>query len=133
MKHTFIIFAFIMFHIANASAGPPNPIQADILARAQGAKAGAIVAVTDRGEVAADTAWLLSAQVKRDSSYAPLLVVLKPDDRESTLKALNLVDASLPAIIYYDRHGREISRVIGALPSRLIKQVRSSSSGNDAL
>jgi len=132
MKHTVVLSALILFYIANASAGPPDPIQKDILAHAHEAKSGVIVAVTDRGEVAADTAWLLSAQIKRDNNYAPLLLVLKPEERESALKTLKLSESSLPALIYYDRHGREISRVIGALPSRLIKQVRSSS-GDETL
>ncbi len=121
-KHTVAFSALVLFHIATASAVTSNPIQKDILARAHEAKTGVIVAVTDRGKVAADTAWLLSAQIKQDNSYAPLLLVLKPEDRESKLKTLNLSENSLPALIYYDRHGREISRVVGALPAPRIKQ-----------
>jgi DNA-directed RNA polymerase subunit H (RpoH/RPB5) len=128
MKHTVVFSALVLLYIAKASAGPPNTIREEILARTNEAKSGVIVAVTDRGEVAADTAWLLSAQVKGDNNYAPLLLVLKPEERESALETLKLSESSLPALIYYDRHGREISRVIGALPSHLIKQVRSSSS-----
>ncbi len=125
MKHTIFFSALILFYTTTASAGPPDSIQTDILAHSHDAKNGVIVAVTDRGEVAADTAWLLVAQIKQNSSYAPLLLVLNPDERESALKALELTESSLPALIYYDRHGQEISRVIGALPTRLIKQVRS--------
>lgn len=128
MKHTVVISVIVLLHIANASAGPPDPILEGILTRAQEAKSGVIVAVTDRGEVAADTAWLLSAQVMQDNRYAPYLLVLNSEERERALKTLKLSEGALPALIYYDRHGREISRVIGALPSRLIKQVRNNSS-----
>jgi DNA-directed RNA polymerase subunit H (RpoH/RPB5) len=128
MKHTVIFSALVLFYIAKASAGPPDPIREAILVRAHEAKNGVILAVTDRGDVAADTAWLLSEQIKRDNSYAPFLLALKPEERESALKTLKLSESSLPALIYYDRHGREISRVTGALPSHLIKQVRSNSS-----
>jgi hypothetical protein len=100
MKHTIFFSALI----PKASAGPPDPIREGILAHAHEAKSGVIVAVTERGQVAADTAWLLSAQVKQDSSYAPLLLVLKPEDREITLKTLKLLESSLPALIYYDHH-----------------------------
>jgi len=128
MKHTVLFVALTLFYVSTTSAGPPDAIQKDVLSRINGSQNGVIVAVTDRGEVAADTAWLLSAQIKQDSSYVPLLLVLKPEERESALKTLKLSEYSLPALIYYDSHAREISRVIGALPSRLIKQVRSSSS-----
>ena len=131
MKRTAILAALILFNVANASAGQPSPILKNIVTSAHKAKSGVIVAVTDRGDVAADTAWLLSAQVNRDSSYAPLLLTLKPEERQDALRTLNLSEASLPALIFYDHNGREISRVIGARPSPSIKQLRSSNS--DAL
>lgn len=133
MKHTVVLSALALFYITNASAGPPDPVREDILARAHRTKSGVIVAVTDRGEVAADTAWLLSAQINRDNSFAPLLLVLKPEERESVLKTLKLSGRSLPALIYYNQHGREISRVTGALPSHLIKQVRSGSGDENTM
>lgn len=128
MKRTVIISAFALFIAANAAAGPPDPLHKEILGLAQGAKKGVIVAVTERGEIAAETAWLLSAQVTRDDGYAPLLVALKPEERQQVLKSLKLRDSALPALIFYDRNGREINRVVGALPSRLIKQAHSSGS-----
>jgi DNA-directed RNA polymerase subunit H (RpoH/RPB5) len=105
---------------ANVMAGP----QEDILAKAADAKKGVIVAVTERGNIAADTAWLLSAQVQKSNDYAPLLVVLKPEDRDVVLKKLKLVDDALPALIFFDRRGNEISRVIGAYPTASLKKLR---------
>ena len=128
MKRILIGTAVALLVAANAAAGPPELLRQDILASAHGAKKGVILAVTERGEVAAETAWLLSAQVTRDADYVPLLRVLKPGEREQVLKSLGLPETALPALIFYDRNGREINRVVGALPSRLIKQARSSGS-----
>lgn len=134
------IAALILFYASTASAGTPNsttaitsatgPTAKELLARVQESKGKVILAVTDSGKVAADTAWLLSAQVNKDPSYTPVFVVLKPDERDSVLKTLKLSEGSLPALIYYNRQGSEVSRVIGALPSHLIKQVRSNN-GNE--
>lgn len=122
MKHTMIISALAISGIAHANvmAGP----QEDILAKAGEAKKGVIVAVTERGSIAADTAWLLSAQVQKNNDYAPLLLVLKPEDRDVVLKKLKLVDDALPALIFFDRRGNEISRVIGAYPTASLKKLR---------
>jgi len=125
MKPTILFAVLGMLLVGSAAAGPPETINGEILARAKAAEAGVIVAVTGRGEVAAETAWLLSAQVQRDPRYAPYLLVPTPEQHAALLQSLRLSDAALPALIFYDRKGREISRVVGALPSRLIKQARS--------
>lgn len=122
MKHTLIVSILAISSVAHATA-MANP-QAEILAKAGEARKGVIVAVTDQGDIAADTAWLLSAQVQKNNDYAPLLVVLKPENREVVLKKLNLVGAVLPALIFYDRRGNEVSRVIGAYPVASLKKLR---------
>lgn len=124
MKRIMIGPALALFLSTSAAAGPPEPLRGEILAKAHDAKRGVIVAVTKPGEVAAETAWLLSAQVNRDSGYAPLLLVLGEPERERVLETLALPETVLPALIFYDRKGREINRVVGALPSQLIKQAR---------
>lgn len=122
MKRTVIITALAISGIAHANvmAGP----QEEILAKVADTRKGVIVAVTDRGTIAADTAWLLSAQVQKNNEYAPLLMVLKPEDRDRVLSRLKLSDSALPALIFYDRKGREISRVIGAYPTASLKKLR---------
>ena len=112
---------------AHAIAGPPEPLRSEILAKAQQARKGVIVAVTKPGPIAAETAWLLSAQVVGSDKHAPLLLVLN-EDKEKLLQSLELHENALPALIYYDRSGREINRIIGALPSQLIKQARNGKS-----
>lgn len=124
MYKTLLLVIPILLGSAHAIAGPPEPLRSEILAKAQHAEKGVIVAVTEPGAIAAETAWLLSAQVVGSNRQAPLLLVLKPEDKDQVLKSLRLHETSLPALIFYDRSGREISRTIGALPSRLIKQAR---------
>ena len=124
MKRTNIFSLLFLLGIANASAGPPDSLQQSILARAHEGKDGVIVAVTERGDIAADTAWLLAAQVKLNGNYAPLLLVLKSDESEGVLKTLGLAEKTLPALIYYDHNGREISRIIGVSPMASLKQMR---------
>jgi len=124
MKRTIILSTLLLLGTTNVSAGPPDPVQQSILARAHEGKSGAIVAVTEHGDIAADTAWLLAAQIKQDGSYAPLLMVLKPENREDVLKSLKLAETTLPALIYFNHNGREISRVIGVSPMGSLKQMR---------
>lgn len=122
MKHMTIISVLAISGIAHANvlAGP----QEDVLAKVRDTGKSVIVAVTERGSIAADTAWLLSAQVYKSREYAPLLVVLKPEDREAVLRKYKLDDSALPALIFYDRKGHEISRVIGAYPTASLKRLR---------
>ncbi len=128
MKRIAILASLILFHTPHAVAGPPASLQQNILASAHKARNGVIVAVSEQGNIAADTAWLLAAQVNRDSSYVPFLLTFKPEERQEVLKTLRLTEASLPALIYYNHEGKEISRIIGALPTPSIKKVRSSDS-----
>lgn len=122
MKHIMTGTTLALLLATSATAGPLDPLQAEIQAKVREAKKGVIVAVTDKGVVAAETAWLLSSQIIRDSNYAPLLLVLKQDaEREKALKTLALSEVMLPALIYYDRDGREVARVVGVLPSPTVK------------
>lgn len=122
MKRTLIVSTLVISGIANAAV-MANP-QTEVVAKAGNSSKGVIVAVTEPGEIAADTAWLLSAQVHKSNEYAPMLVVLKPEDREAVLKKFDLSAAPLPALIYFDRRGNEVSRVVGAYPTASLKKVR---------
>ena len=124
MKRTIIFSTLFLLGMINASAGPPSTVRESILARAHEGKKGVVVAVTERGDIAADTAWLLAAQVKQNGNFAPLLLVLNPDESEGVLKTLGLAETTLPALIYYDHRGREISRAIGVYPMGSLKQMR---------
>jgi len=129
MKHTLLVSTLVISGIANAAV-MANP-QPEIAAKASETKKGVIVAVTERGEIAADTAWLLSAQVQKNNDYAPMLVVLKPEDRDAVLKKFDLKAAPLPALIFFDRGGNEVSRVVGAYPTASLKKLRAIAYGKN--
>jgi hypothetical protein len=117
MKYALIFLALIPFGFVNAT----EAVHANIMERAQQAKNGVIVGITDQGAMAEDTAWLLAEQIKHDKNYAPLLVVLKPENRKTTLLNLHLAANDLPAVIVYDKQGKEIGRVVDVVPSSSIQ------------
>jgi hypothetical protein len=117
MSYAFIAISVCLLFSASTYAGGLDTLHSNIVSKAQQSKNGVIVAVTDRGDIAASTAWLLCGQVQQNSDYAPLLMVLKPEDRVNTMKSLGLHTAELPALIYFDKKGMEINRVIGVAPS----------------
>lgn len=127
MLKIMMMVTMILYGIAYATAGPPDTLHEKILSIARQEHKGVILAVTERGEVAAETAWLLSAQVIGSKSHTPFLLALMPEEKMRVLAELGLRERSLPALIYYDHSGREVSRIIGVMPSRNIKTLRVSS------
>ena len=124
MKRSTISVALSLIFVANAMAGETDAVNLDsqIASRTVQSKGGLIVAVTERGEVAANTAWLLSNQAQKNERYKPILLVLKPEDRIETLKALKLDASALPALIFLDSNGNELNRVVEAGPSTKLFQ-----------
>ena len=97
--------------IANAEIFPTQPT-------AEAEKPyGVIIAVTKSGEIAAQTALLLSSQIKQNSNFAPILLVVNSPEKVAMMKTLNLDNQSLPALVYFNNAGVEMNRVVNALPS----------------
>jgi hypothetical protein len=126
MKRSSIFAALSLIFVANAMAGEADAVnlKSPVASHADINKGGLVVAVTERGNVAADTAWLLSKQVQGNHLYAPILLVLKPEDRSATLKSLKLDAVELPALIFLDFKGNEINRVVAAAPSVKAFQIK---------
>ena len=78
---------------------------------------GVIIAVTKSGEIAAQTALLLSSQIKQNSNFSPILLVVNSPEKVVMMKTLNLDNQSLPALVYFNNAGVEMNRVVNALPS----------------
>jgi DNA-directed RNA polymerase subunit H (RpoH/RPB5) len=117
MKRSIICAALSLTFAVSAIAGEEDAsLQSQIATRAYLNKSGVIVGVSEQGTDAASTAWLVSSQMQQNPSYSPMLVVLQDDARVEILKSLKLSAAQLPALIYYDKAGRETMRVVGALP-----------------
>ncbi|MFM9911916.1 MAG: hypothetical protein ACKVN9_00095 [Methylophilaceae bacterium] len=121
MKRT-IIYAILSLTFAASAMADDSEIaslKSQIAVRAALSKGGLIVAVTERGEVSTETAWLVAKQVQRNDKYTPMLLTLSPETRVETLKTLNLDASALPALIYFDAKGKEISRVTEISPATL--------------
>lgn len=115
MKHTAFLSAILLLSAVSAGAGTFDAVHTSVITRANEADSGVILAVSDLGQVAAETASLLNTKTQQDGSYAPLLLVLTKEDRESKLSSLNLTENDLPALIFYNKQGQEIRRVVDAL------------------
>lgn len=78
---------------------------------------GVIMVVSERGPEAADAAYLLSEQLENNPGYKPLLMVPMDSQLKASLVELSLHKDALPAVIFYDKKGKEVGRVVGAIPS----------------
>lgn len=112
MKRNPLFATLPLLFAVTANAGEPVSTSYD----PQLHNKGLVVAVTESGPVAADTAWLLSNQVT-DGHDTPILLVLNPESRTKTLNGLQLEAENLPALIFLNSNGNEVSRVVGAAPA----------------
>ena len=106
MKRITIFTAISLVFSLNATAAETSqPLHRDL-----------VVAVTEPGVGASDTAWLLANQAISGQNV-PVLLVLKQETREDTLASLKLRPTDLPALVFLDSNGNVLSRVIRAAPS----------------
>jgi hypothetical protein len=111
MKRTTIFTAISLIFSLNAIAGETNqPLTKQPLNR------DLVVAVTEPGVGASDTAWLLANQAISGQNV-PVLLVLKQETRDDTLASLKLRATDLPALVFLDSNGNVLSRVIRAAPA----------------
>lgn len=110
MKRTTLLAAISLMFTVNAMAGEP------VVPTPQALNKGLVVAVTEPGAGAADTAWLLANQAA-DGYEVPVLLVLKPETRADILNNLKLSAADLPALIFLDSNGSERGRVVDTAPA----------------
>jgi hypothetical protein len=90
--------------------------RSNLMQKAGQSEKGVIVMLSERGKIAAEAAYLLSEQLEQNPGYQPLLVVPEKDKLEGYKKSLTLKDEALPALIFFDKSGKELNRVTGALP-----------------
>jgi hypothetical protein len=129
MKSKFLILTGVfVFSSAFAVAGPAtasDELQASILAKAAESKNGVIMAITPRGKVAADAAYLLSNQMPYNPGYAPLLMAVDKDKLKGYLGELKLSNEDLPALVFFNKSGKELGRVVAAQTTMLkLKQMQ---------
>lgn len=97
-----------------AKTSPTFDIHTSVILKAAQSEKGVILVLTERGDVAAEAAYILLAQVKQNEGYSPLLMAVEQDKVAGYMSALALPSASLPAVIFFDRSGTEIVRVVAA-------------------
>ena len=103
-----------------ATAGAPavdSDFKSSVMAKAAESQKGVIVVISERGDVAVDAAYLLSAQLKQNPGFVPLLLVPEQEKLEGYMRTLALPRESLPAVIFFNKSGKELGRVIGAQPT----------------
>jgi hypothetical protein len=81
-------------------------------------KKGMIMVVSEHGKAASEAAHLLAEIVAHNPGYTPLLMVPAAAKSKETSKAnkaaqaLKLSAADLPAVIFFNKAGKEIARVV---------------------
>ena len=97
-----------------AKSSPTFDIHTSVVSKAADSEKGVIMVVTERGNVAAEAAYLLLAQTKQNQGYAPLLLTVENDKLAGYKAALGLPNSALPAVIFFNKSGKEIARVVPA-------------------
>lgn len=112
MKRNIVFTALSLVFSLNAMAAEP----------ATAPNRDLVVAITESGTVAADTAWMLSNQT-RDGADVPILLVVSDQNRNQLMAHLQLRTEDLPALVYLDARGNELQRVVNIAPaSKVFKQ-----------
>lgn len=97
-----------------AKTSPTFDIHTSVISKAAQSEKGVILVLTERGDIAAEAAYLLLAQIKQNEGYEPLLLAVESDKVAGYRSALGLPNASLPAVIFFNKSGKEIVRVVAA-------------------
>lgn len=95
-----------------AKTSPTFDIHTSVVSKAAQSEKGVILVLTERGPVAADAAYMLLAQVKQNEGFAPLLMVADKEKVGGYMQTLALPKASLPALIFFNKSGKELGRVV---------------------
>ena len=97
-----------------AKSSPTFDIHTNVITKAAQSEKGVIMVLTQRGNVAAEAAYLLLAQTKQNEGYAPLLLAVEKDKINGYRAALGLPNTALPAVIFFNKSGKELVRVVAA-------------------
>lgn len=89
-------------------------IHSSVISKAAQSKNGVVLVLTKRGTVAAKAAYLLLAQIKQNAGFAPLFMAVEDEQLAGYMQALALPQESLPAVIFFNKSGIEMVRVVAA-------------------
>ena len=102
-----------------AKTSPTFDFHTSVVTKAAQSEKGVIVVLTERGPKAAEAAYMLAMQMKQNEGFLPLLMVADKSKITGYMNALSLPAASLPAVIFYNKSGQEMGRVIATQPSNI--------------
>ncbi|PPC94050.1 MAG: hypothetical protein CTY33_05600 [Methylotenera sp.] len=97
-----------------AKTSPTFDIHTSVVSKAAQSEKGVILVLSERGPIAAEAAYLLLAQIKQNEGFAPLLMVADKAKIGGYMETLTLPKASLPAVIFFSKSGKELSRVVAS-------------------
>jgi hypothetical protein len=112
-----------------AKTSPTYDLHSSVVSKAAQSEKGVIMVLAERGPEAADAAKLLLAQVKQNEGFAPLLMVADKEKLSGYMTTLALPQASLPAVIFFNKSAKELGRVV-ATESVNIKAAESTAEVN---
>jgi len=118
LKIPILLGGLFAFTVLNAVADPDfDGVRNLVMQTVKESEKGVILMVSERGQAAADAANLLSTQLENNPGYKPLLMVPMDSQLKASLKELALSKDALPALIFFNKSGKEIARVVDAIPS----------------
>jgi len=119
MKRIPVMLNAVIATTALAAVAAPTTfdIKNEVMAKAQQSEKGVIMVLSTRGDVAANAAFLLASQIKENPGFAPLLVIAEQEKLQNYMQPLALTGEALPAMVFFDKSGRELNRVIAAQPA----------------
>lgn len=119
MKRISVMLNAILATTALTAMAAPvtSDMQGEVIAKARQSDKGVIMVLAPRGDVAAEAAFLLATQIKQNPGFAPLLVIAEREKLQHYMHPLALTGESLPAVVFFDKSGRELNRVIAAQPA----------------
>lgn len=100
-----------------AKTSPTFEFHTSVVTKAAQSDKGVIVVLTARGPEAAEAAFMLATQIEQNKGFLPLLMVVDESKMAGYMNALSLPAAALPAVIFYNKSGQELGRVIARQPS----------------
>ena len=116
-RTSMLLGALMILGSLSAIADPVTDLEASITSKAAESEKGVIVVLTSRGDVAVQAAYMLSAQLEQNTGFKPLLVAVEKDKLKIYMNALSLSKSTLPAVIFYDKTGKELNRVVTVKPA----------------
>lgn len=112
-KAPFLIASFLAAIAFNVTAETTQDgVRNLVMQAANASENGVIMAVSERGNKASEASYLLYHQLDHNPGFKPLLMVPVASELNASLQALALSKETLPALIFYDKAGKEMGRVV---------------------